>query len=305
MSTQTTDPMQPGPGPFPAGTAADTPGGPPHTPHPARALRRAAAYEWHHLRGLRATWVLLSVAAVLTVGNGVSLLLVADTDSAPTPATVADALQWAPAATQLPLLALLLIALGTSSVSTDLTRGAARTTWLTAASRTTAFVAKLCVAALLTSATAVVTVLIAGAAGASALAMSGTPQPAWEQTLPALLRFTLVMACWPVLAGSVAALLRNRVWTVLLLVLWPLIIERLTGLLLGRLLGISALHEVLPFAAARAAMADASDTSTDASPAQGLLDNGLGPWTGLMVHVLFALAVAVAGAWAYRRRDGA
>ncbi|MFE9636111.1 hypothetical protein [Streptomyces sp. NPDC006463] len=95
---------------------------------------------------------------------------------------------------------------------------------------------------------------IAGAAGAVALAASGLPQPAWGQALPALLRFVLVLACWPAVAGSVAAIVRNRAGTVLVLVVWPLIAERLTGLLLGRLLGVDGLGGWLPFAAARAAM---------------------------------------------------
>ncbi|MEV4194973.1 hypothetical protein [Streptomyces toxytricini] len=240
MSTQKTEPRRGSTATAPGQPPADTPRRPTQS---TTGLRRAVAYEWHHLRGLRSTWILLSVAAVLAVGNGASLLWVAEAESAPSPGAVADALQWAPTATQLPMLALLLITLGTSSVSTDLARGAARTTWLTAPSRTTAFAAKLCVAALVVSASAVGTALIAGAAGASALALSGLPQPAWDQALPALLRFVLVMACWPVLAGSVAALVRNRAATVLALVLWPLIIERLSGLLLGRLLNIDGLHE--------------------------------------------------------------
>ncbi|MEU5810930.1 hypothetical protein [Streptomyces sp. NPDC047718] len=305
MSTQKTEPGRGSTETAPGQPPADIPCQPAQS---TTALRRAVAYEWHHLRGLRSTWILLSVAAALAIGNGASLLLVSEAESAPSPAAVADALQWSPTATQLPMLALLLITLGTSSVSTDLARGAARTTWLTAPSRTTAFAAKLCVAALLVSATAVGTALIAGATGASALALSGLPQPAWGQAVPALLRFVLVMACWPVLAGSVAALVRNRAATVLALVLWPLIIERLSGMLLGRLLNIDGLHEVLPFAAARAAMSGAPDTAshvTDAGFTQTLIGSGLDPWTGLIVHLLFAIAVAAAGAWAYCRREAA
>ncbi|MFE9631861.1 hypothetical protein [Streptomyces sp. NPDC006463] len=278
----------------------------PQTPSAATALRRAAAYEWHHLYGLRSTWILLSVVALLAIGNGVSLLLVADANAAPTPAAVADALQWSPAATQVPMLALLLIALGTGSVSTDLARGAARTTWLTAASRGTAFAAKLGVAAASAAAVAAASALLAGAAGAVALAASGLPQPAWGQALPALLRFVLVLACWPAVAGSVAAIVRNRAGTVLVLVVWPLIAERLTGLLLGRLLGVDGLGGWLPFAAARAAMSGAPDHAPDAGDAafaQAMLGSDLGPGTGLLVYVLFTLVLAAAGAWAYRRRD--
>ncbi|MFF3084714.1 hypothetical protein ACFVRB_06610 [Streptomyces nojiriensis] len=278
----------------------------PQTPSATTALRRAAAYEWHHLRGLHSTWILLAVVAVLSVGNGASLLLVADESAAPSPSAVADALQWSPAATQVSMLALFLITLGTGSVSTDLTRGAARTTWLTAASRGTAFAAKLGVAAVSAAAVAAASALLAGACGALALAVSGAPQPAWGQALPALLRFVLVLACWPVVAGSVAALVRNRAGTVLVLVVWPLIAERLTGLLLGRLLGVDGLGGRLPFAAARAAMSGAPDGTPDdagAAFAQAMLGSDLAPGTGLLVHVLFTLVLAAAGVWAYRRRD--
>jgi len=206
------------------------------------------------------------------------------------------------------MLALLLIAIGTGPVSTDLARGAARTTWLTLASRTTAFGAKIGVGAALTAAVAAASALSAGAAGALSLALAGLPQPAWGQTLPALLRFVLVMACWPVVAGSVAALVRNRAGTVLVLVVWPLIAERLTGLLLGRLTGADGLGGWLPFAAARAAMAGSPDgaaTAEDAAFARTMLGSDLTPWAGLTVYCLFTVALAVAGAWAYRRRDTA
>lgn len=286
--------------PTPAATGADLAQPAP----PSVALRHALAYEWHHLRGLRSTWILLGVAAAVAVGNGVSLLLVADARTAPTPAAVADALQWSPAATQLPLLALMLIGIGTSSVSTDLARGVAPTTWLTAASRATAFVAKVCVAALCVTVTAVATVLIAAASGAVALSLGGMPQPAWGQALPALFRFLLVMACWPLVAASAAALLRHRTATVMVLVLWPLIGERMAGLVLSRLLGADALPELLPFAAARAAMSGAPDggNGTDALET-ALLGTGLPPWTGLLIYALFTFTVGAAGAWSYCRRN--
>lgn len=305
MNSRTTNPARPHTTTDRGRTAESTPA---HTPKPLlqpAELRLAAAYEWHHLRGLRSTWILLSVAAVLAVGNGVSLLLVADADTAPTPAAVADALQWAPTATQLPLLALLLISIGTGSVTADLTRGTAPTTWLTASSRHTAFVAKACVASLVLTTTAVATALITGASGAVTLAVGDMPQPAWGEALPALWRFVLVMACWPVIAASIAALVRNRTATVLVLVLWPLIIERAFGLLLSRLLGADDLPGLLPFAAARAAMSGSpdADDGTDAALTQTLLGSELGPWTGLAVHAVFTFAIGAAGAWHYCRRD--
>ncbi|MGW6564220.1 hypothetical protein [Streptomyces sp. NPDC054975] len=280
----------------------------PECPSAARALRRAAAYEWRHLRGLPSTWILLAAVAVLAVGNGVALLLSADPNVAPTPAAAADALQWSPAATQMPMLAFLLMAIATGPVSTDLARGAARTTWLTAASRTTAYAAKLGVGAVLAASVAAASVLLAGVAGALSLALAGMPQPAWGQALPALLRFVLVMACWPVVAGAVAALVRNRAGTVLILVAWPLAAERLAGLLVGRLLDVEGLGGWLPFAAARAAMAGAPDgslTADDAEFAQAMLGSDLGPGAGLAVYGVFTLLLGLTGAWAYRRRDTA
>ncbi|MFE9469264.1 hypothetical protein ACFYNW_37680 [Streptomyces virginiae] len=131
------------------------------------------------------------------------------------------------------------------------------------------------------------------------------PQPAWGEALPALWRFALVMACWAVIAASLASLVRNRTAAVLVLVLWPLIIERAIGLLLSRLLSADALPGLLPFAAARAAMSGTSDPGegTDAALTQTLLGSGLGPWTGLAVHVVFTFAIGAAGAWHYCRRD--
>ncbi|MFF9982356.1 hypothetical protein [Streptomyces erythrochromogenes] len=281
----------------------------PHTPPatPTTGLRLAAAYEWHHLKGLRSTWIILITVGVLAIGNGVSLMLASDAQTAPTPAAVADAIQWSPTATQLPLLALILITIGTGSVSTDLTRKGASTTWLTTTSRPIAFAAKAAVASLLVTAAAMATALIAISVGALALAFGGGPQPAWADALPATGRYALVMACWPLIAASTAALLRNRTATVLALVTWPLIIERITGALLGRLLGAEGLPGFLPFAAARAAMSGAPDTGdgadADAALNQALIGSTLQPWTGLAVYMLYALVIAATGAWSYSRRD--
>ncbi|MFB7170630.1 hypothetical protein ACFCYM_07355 [Streptomyces sp. NPDC056254] len=137
------------------------------------------------------------------------------------------------------------------------------------------------------------------------LAVGDVPQPSWGEALPAIGRFVLVMACWPVVAASVAALVRNRTATVMVLVLWPLIIERVFGLLLSGLLGADGLPGFLPFAAARAAMSGTPDggDDTDAALTQTLLGSGLGPWTGLAVYAVFTVAIGAAGAWHYGRRD--
>ncbi|MGW2398927.1 hypothetical protein ACWCYY_20465 [Kitasatospora sp. NPDC001664] len=273
------------------------------TPPPAvsrgAALRRATAYEYRHLAGLRSTWVVLAVALVLGIGNGVDLGF---TD-APTPALAADALQWQPVAMQLPLLALLLIAFGTGPAGSDLARGAARTTWLVAASRGTAFAAKLAIGAAVCAATAAALALLAAAAAATTLALRGTAQPDWAACVPAVLRYLLVMACWPVLAASTAAIVRNRAATVLLLVGWPLLGERLVGALLGRLLDADGLGGWLPFAAARAAMAGTSDDAPQDGFTQALLGSELSPAAGLSVFLAFTAATALAGAFAYQRRD--
>ncbi|RCH64586.1 hypothetical protein DT019_32340 [Streptomyces sp. SDr-06] len=271
---------------------------------PAEAFRRACRYEGRHLRALRSTWILLGVVALLSLLTGVTILLDADPRHTVSPVAVADAIAWTPLATQVPALCFFVLVLATGPVSTDLVRGVARTTWLAVNGRGTAYAAKCVVGCLTGSAVAAASALLGSLSCAVALAAAGAPQPEWSEVLAPAARFVGWMACWAVLCTAVAAMLRNRTVAVLLLVLWPLLGERLAGMLLRYLPGLSGVSDWLPFAAGRAMLTDVSAYAADDRPfAQALVGSHLSTPVATAVFCLCTAAVAAAGLWAYRRRD--
>ncbi|MCY0947831.1 hypothetical protein [Streptomyces antarcticus] len=143
----------------------------------AQALLRACRYEWRHLSGLRSTWVLLGVVALLSLLTGITVLLDLDTIHGTSPSAMADVIAWTPLATQIPALCFFVLILGTGPVSTELVRGAARTTWLSANGRSTAYFAKCTVGFLTGAGVAAGSALLGGLSSAAVLAAKDVPSP--------------------------------------------------------------------------------------------------------------------------------
>ncbi|MGW2208050.1 ATP-binding cassette domain-containing protein [Streptomyces sp. NPDC001781] len=136
------------------------------------------------------------------------------------------------------------------------------------------------------------------------LAVSGAPQPAWGEVGAPAARFVGWMGCWALLCLALVAMLRGRVVPVLLLVLWPLLGERLAGALLGNVPGLGGVSDWLPFAAGRAMLTDVSAYSGDDRPfAQALVGSHLSTPVATAVFFAYVAAVTAAGLWAYCRRD--
>ncbi len=211
---------------------------------PAEAFRRACRYEWRHPAGLRSTWILLGIVTVLSLAAGVTVLLDLDLDldldqDRPfSAAAMADTIAWTPLATQIPALSFFLLVLGTGPVSTDLVRGGARTTWLAVKGRRTAYAAKSLVGFGVAAGTAAASAVLGALSCAVVLAVAGAPQPAWSGVLVPALRFTLWTGCWALLCLALVSLIRSRIVPVLILCMWPLIVERLVGGALGYLPGL-------------------------------------------------------------------
>ncbi|MFD3873958.1 hypothetical protein [Streptomyces sp. NPDC058623] len=269
------------------------------------ALQRAIRYEWRHLTALRSTWILLGAVAALSLLAGLTASIGLTPGAAPSTWSVVTAFQMDAISMQLPFSALLLLPLATGPVATEFSRGTARTTWLTLASRRTAFVAKLMVGGSLGALSALGGTALAALSASTALALSGKAQPAWAQTLPGVLGYTIFMTCWPVIAASVSALVRSRIAATLLLVLWPLLGERLAGILLRLVPGLDALAGWLPFAAGRAAMAASADTLPEADQAlvEAFVGSNLSTGTGTAVFIGFTVVIAALGAWSYIKKD--
>ncbi|WP_158711191.1 hypothetical protein [Streptomyces sp. NRRL S-1824] len=271
---------------------------------PTDAFRRACRYEWRHLTALRSTWILLGVVAVLSVLSGITVLLELGNQHTVSSATVADVIAWTPLSMQIPALCFFVMVLGTGPVSTDLVSGAARTTWLAVNGRGAAYGAKCAVGFTVGVGAASASALLGALSCAVSLAMAGASQPAWTEVLAPAARFVGWMGCWALLCLALVALLRSRIVPVLLLVLWPLLGERLAGALLGYVPGMDGVGDWLPFAAGRAMLTDVSAYSDDErSFAQALVGSHLPTPVAVAIFCLYTVAVTAAGFWAYCRRD--
>lgn len=269
-----------------------------------RAFRNACLYEWRHLSALRSTWVLLAVVGALSLLTGPGLLFDLDKEQVISAASMGDVLAWAPLTTQIPLLCFFVLVLGTGPVSTDLVRGAARTTWLAVNGRSTAYAAKCAVGFLVGAGVAATSALVGAVSAAIVLTATGTPQPAWGAVLVPVLRFVLWMGCWALLCMTLVALMRNRTAAVVLLCLWPVLGERLAGLLLSYVPGLDGVGDWLPFAAGRAMLTDVSEfTDGEKSFAEAMIGSDLSTPVALAVFLLYTAALTAAGYWVYCRRE--
>ncbi|WP_329304649.1 hypothetical protein [Streptomyces anulatus] len=269
------------------------------------AMQRAIRYEWRHLTALRSTWILLGAIAVLSLLAGVTASFGVASGTAPSAWSMVTAIQMDAVSMQIPLSALLLLPLASGPVATEFSRGTARTTWLTLASRRTAFVAKLLVGGALGALSALGGTALVAISASTALAIAGKAQPTWTQTLSGVLGYTVFMVCWPLIVTSVATVVRSRIAAALLLVLWPLLGERIAGILLSLAPGVDALAGWLPFGAGRAAMATGTDTlaSADRALVETFVGSDLSPGTGAAVLICFTIALAIIGAWSYTKKD--
>ncbi|MFD8149550.1 hypothetical protein ACFV28_02175 [Streptomyces sp. NPDC059720] len=119
-----------------------------------------------------------------------------------------------------------------------------------------------------------------------------------------VVRFIGWMGCWALLCMALVALIRSRVVAILLLLLWPLVGERLLGVLLGYLPGMDGVGDWLPFAAGRAMLTDVSAfAGDDRSFAQALVGSHLSTPAATVLFFAYTAALTAAGFRAYTRRD--
>ncbi|MET9678649.1 hypothetical protein [Streptomyces coeruleorubidus] len=298
----------------PVGVSSAEPIAPPHDravpalPLAGTALKHALLFEFMRLKGLRSTWAVLAALAALSMLNG-ALLPMEATEAdpgleGPSPGGIGhlvDSLQFNPIGMQLPLSAwLLMFALGTGPVTTEFSHRTARTAWLTVGTRKLSYTAKLITGAAGALIASAAGLALSVAVGSAALAATGLPQPDWWAACGPLSRYVLVMACLPVLAAGLAACVRSRLLAVLTLTLWPLMLERVFGLLVERIPGTGDVSAWLPFAAARAAMSGHEDPD---GFTEALIGSNLSPLTGLTVFCVGTVLVAWCGWQVYRRRE--
>ncbi|ROP44178.1 hypothetical protein [Streptomyces sp. PanSC9] len=260
-------------------------------PSPAQAWWRACHYEIRHLAALRSTWILAAIITLVALWVPLAAPFIIESSKDTTDPALVDSVQWTPALMQIPSLAIYLLVLGTGPVSTELMRGASRTTWLTAASRSYAFWAKCAVGAMIGVLVSALTSLLEIGGLTIVAVAKGVHPPLWADLVEAAARLELWMACWMLLCTSVSALIRNRVGPILVLLLVPPLGERTLGILSGKIPGIhlDKVADWLPFAAGQQMLS--------ADTAQGALLGGV-------IFVVFTAVVATAGHAVYMRRAG-
>ncbi|MFI2077515.1 hypothetical protein [Streptomyces triculaminicus] len=255
------------------------------------------------MSSFKSLWVLACIVALLGVANGVDVG-VHGGEGGYSPATVADTLQFSPLASQAPMSAFILFALGVTAVATEYAQRTARTTFLVLSSRRTAYLAKVAVTSVAASAIALGSALLGLVVGCAILGFCGDALPDVLVLVPSLASFALVMLCWPALAAGMTALVGRSVPVIIVLLLWPLVLERLAGLLLRKVPGFGDVADYLPFAAARAALHCLRDENDpDSGFTRALLGSDIHPGVGLVVFCLFAAFVVVAGGLVFARRD--
>ncbi|MFF9410806.1 hypothetical protein ACF1B0_35610 [Streptomyces anandii] len=251
------------------------------------AWRRACRYEVRHLTALKSTWTLLVAMGLLSIWVPLVAAFVVRSSKDVGFQDMAASVQWSPRLAQVPTLAFYLLVFATGPVSTELLRGATRTTWLVSAGRSYAFWAKCAVGATIGVAVAVISALLQCGGLAAVLAVKGIAQPAWGTLVGPVARLALWTVCWMVLCVAVASLIRNRVVPVLVLLLIPLLAERAIEALAATIPGVdlSQLGQWLPFAAG-----------------DRMLEHG--SVQHAVVFLAFTLVVSAAGHAVYGRRTG-
>ncbi|MFF4442785.1 hypothetical protein [Streptomyces sp. NPDC001621] len=247
--------------------------------------------ELRHLAALRSTWILAAIVTVIALWVPLAAPFIINSSKDTTDPALVNSVQWTPSLMQMPSLAVYLLVLGTGPVSTELMRGASRTTWLTAASRSYAFWAKCVVGAAIGMLVSALSCLLEIGGLAVAAAAKGVHQPLWTQLLGAAARLDLWMACWMLLCTSASALIRNRVGPVLVLLLLPSLGERLVSTLAGGIpsIGPDRVADWLPFAAGQRMLT--AHTARDAV-------------LGGLIFIVITAVAALAGHAAYIRRAG-
>ncbi|MEW2029685.1 hypothetical protein AB0901_04040 [Streptomyces roseifaciens] len=200
--------------------------------------------------------------------------------------------------------AFILFVLGATAVASEYSHRTARTTFLTLSSRRTAYLAKITVTSVAATGIALFSALLGLLVGGVILACRGDSLPEIAALAPPMASFAVVMLCWPALAAGLTALVRHRVPVLVFLLLWPLVLERLAGLLIGKLPGLGSLPDYLPFAAARAALhCVREENDPDAGFTNALLGSDIHPALGLVIFCIFTAAIVIGGGFSYCRRE--
>jgi ABC-type transport system involved in multi-copper enzyme maturation permease subunit len=269
-------------------------------------MRAALTYEWLRIRTIRSTWW-LSVSTVV-FGTGLALLISIGISEAFKSGN-------APTARDLPTIApgvvsqfggfgapfflpYILAMLAVFAWGHEYRHGMIRATLTALPSRTNAWAAKFLVVGAWVAAVALVTMLLSMAVGWLFLHDDGVrfgTQPVWEMILRCLV-YT-VLFTW--VGGAVTALIRHQAAALVLVFLWPLVIENVLQLVAGLVPGLQRLADLLRFLPFQAGI-----RIIRGEEFQGpMFGDPLSPLAGFIIFGAFALFVMALSLALFQSRD--
>ncbi|NUR07423.1 MAG: ABC transporter permease subunit [Nocardioidaceae bacterium] len=267
-------------------------------------MTEALTYEWLRLRTLRSTWWLTGLAVLLGIGIALLISLAARSEISGNGGASADDVRFLPVAVVsqgsaifVPyLLAYVVAMIGVFAWGHEYRHGMVRTTLTAVPQRTSVWVAKFTVVGLWVLAVSALTGLVSLLLGALVLSGTGLPMltgEAW-QMLGRCAVYALALT-WLVTAFT--AVVRHQVVALVLMFLWPFLIENvISGVVsavptLDRLFG--DVVRYLPFDAGNAIIREV-DIGLGAP---------LGAWAGFAVFAGTAVVLMVLSLVLFRGRD--
>ncbi|MFG2783747.1 ABC transporter permease [Streptomyces prunicolor] len=175
------------------------------------------------------------------------------------------------------------IAFGTTAVSSEFQGGALRVSLTAVPHRGRWFAAKATAIAVPVFAVGLVTGVVTLAVGKAVLGAEADGL-GWAEQVRGVVGCAVYLTLMALLAAGLTAVLRSGVATLSIVIPFLLIVSFVVGD------ASSDLADLLPDRAGQVALHET-------------WDGAMGPWTGLGVTALWAVAVLAAGAWSVRRRD--
>lgn len=272
-------------------------------------MRAALRYEWLRIRTLRSTWWLTGIVG--TLGIAISFLIAMGV-------SFAFDSQFPPRADEVAMLAQIVVSqassagefgapfllpyvlgiLGVFTWGHEYRHGMIRATLTALSSRTQTWVAKFLVSGAWVAAVVLVTLTVCAGAGWLWLRDDGisfATYAVWGTILKCVAYS--VLFTW--VAMAVTSLLRNQTGAIVVMLVWPLVIENVVQVVFAIVPPLREAGEVLrflPFEAGKA-MLSGADVTVD------IFGDPLTPWAGFVVFSLYAAALMAASLALFHKRD--
>jgi ABC-type transport system involved in multi-copper enzyme maturation permease subunit len=261
--------------------------------NPVSPVIDAVRMEWVRLSTIRSTVVLLGLALLLPAA--IALLVGLNAEPPLDASQVVAGLTAGSGFTPLPLPAVFAGVLGVLSVGHDYEHGTGRAVLTAVPRRSALLTGRLGLLAVAVAVAGVVSLAV----DAVVLALTLPSGYSLDGAVGALAGYVLLLVLWSLAGAGLALLLRATTGPIVVLLVWPLIVEPLLSVLLSsdRLKALNPVARYLPFQAGRQL---AVPEVLAAAPGE---QETLTQLQGGLVFTLFTAALVALGWLAYERRD--